>query len=141
MWGNIYVLKVIFLLKIWDKGLSFVLWSLWWLDLSTQDQGLTWNMLYQWQCYKTFYGRNLSLFPISYSVCAQASLSILVKCLWVTPGAYHRVEYMNGASLASLTRKQSTRLERLAMNNHFSLLQTFLYYVRKELYNIGPRGL
>ncbi len=45
-----------------------------------------------------------------------ASLSSLVECLWVRPGAsYPRVEH--------LTRKHCTRLERLARDKHSSLLQ------------------
>jgi hypothetical protein len=37
-----------------------------------------------------------------------------------------------------LTLKQKTRLERLARDKHSSLLQEFVNYGRKKLYNIGP---
>ncbi len=40
---------------------------------------------------------------------------------------------------SSLTRKHKIRMERLAKDKPFSLLQTFAKYVHKRLYNIGPK--
>jgi hypothetical protein len=37
------------------------------------------------------------------------------------------------------TNRHETRLERLAMDKHSSLLRTFVNYGHKKLYNIGPR--
>ncbi len=38
---------------------------------------------------------------------------------------------------SGLTNKHQTRLEKLARNNHVSLLQKFINYSRKNFYNIG----
>jgi hypothetical protein len=60
--------------------------------------------------YKTYYGRNLWIFVISYSV-----------CLW--PG---------------LARKYWTGLERLARDKHSSLLLKSVNYGRNKFYSTGP---
>ncbi len=64
--------------------------------------------------YKSFYGRNLRIFVISWNVCAWESLSSLVQCLWVRPGAYPRVEHLkvrdpvvNVIKLSKLTLRMS----------------------------------
>jgi hypothetical protein len=57
-----------------------------------------------------------------------ASLSSLVQCLWVTPGAYTR----GGKSGAT---------ERLSRDKHSSLLRISVNYDRKKFYRIGPRVL
>jgi hypothetical protein len=51
-----------------------------------------------------------------------AGLSSLVQCLWARPEAY------SGATL---------RLERLAGDKRFSLLQAFINQASKKFYNIG----
>ncbi len=58
-------------------------------------------------------------------------LSSLVICLWAKAGAYPRVVYLKGASLrvgSRLTLKHHTILERLARDEHSSLLQTIVNY-------------
>ncbi len=70
-----------------------------------------------------------------------ASLSILVLCLWVRPGAYLRVEHLKVASLRyalALPANIRTRLERLARDKHFSLLQKSVNYGHKIFYSTGP---
>ncbi len=49
--------------------------------------------------YKTFHSRNLQIFVISLECLSLPSLSSLVECLWVRPGAYPTVEDLKGASL------------------------------------------
>ncbi len=39
---------------------------------------------------------------------------------------------------SGLTRKHIPRQEKLAMDNHSSLLQKFVYYGMKKFYNIDP---
>ncbi len=64
---------------------------------------------------------------------SQASLSSLIVCLWVKSGAYPRVEHLKG-----LTCKLETRLERLAMEKHSSLLQKSVNLGRNKFYDTGP---
>jgi hypothetical protein len=66
------------------------------------------------QYYKAFYGRNLRIFVISYSVCPWQAFPALQ--LW--PGAYPRVEHL----------KQS------------NLLQKLIDCGRKKFYNVGPKA-
>jgi hypothetical protein len=47
------------------------------------------------QCFKTFYGRNLQMFIISWSVCPWQAVSAW-QMLWVRPGAYPRVKHLKG---------------------------------------------
>ncbi len=71
-----------------------------------------------------------------------ASLSSLVQCLYVRPGAYPSETPFRCPTLRQapgLTHKQQTSLERLATDKHSSLLRTFVNYVRKKFYNIGHR--
>ncbi len=50
--------------------------------------------------------------------------------MWVSSGAYPRVEH--------LTHNRLTRLEMLARDKHSSSLLIFVNYSCKKLYNIGP---
>ncbi len=50
----------------------------------------------------TFYGRNLRIFPIKLECSFMASLSSLVYCLRVRPGAYNRVEPLQVLHLGKL---------------------------------------
>ncbi len=59
-----------------------------------------------------------------------ASLSGLVKCLWVRPGAY-----------PSETPFRYSTLVRLATDKRSSLLRIFVTYGRKKFHNIGPSSL
>jgi hypothetical protein len=49
------------------------------------------------------------------------------------------MEQMKGALVgSSLTHKHQTKLERLSSDKHSSLLQKFVNYSYKKIYNIGP---
>ncbi len=87
------------------------------------------------QCYKTFYDR------YKLDCLSLASLSSFVNCLWARPGAYPRVQNLKVSSIgvgSCFTNKYQTRLERLSRDKHSGLLRTFVNYVRKKFYNIGP---
>ncbi len=49
------------------------------------------------------------------------------------------MEHLKGASLGKAS-KHLTRLERLAKDKRSSLLQAFVNYVRKKIYNIEPKS-
>ncbi len=71
-----------------------------------------------------------------------AGLSILIKCVWVRPGAYPRVEHLKGDSIGltpALLSNIMLGLERLARDKHSCLLRTFENFGHKFFYNIGPR--
>ncbi len=64
-----------------------------------------------------------------------ASISSLVKCLWVRPGAYPRVELKKGASLGqapALPAKIRLGWKRLPVTN------TLSYYGRESFVTLGP---
>ncbi len=97
------------------------------------------------QCYTTFYGVNLRIFVISWSVCSCQAFP--VSCLWVRPGIQPRMKHLKGAlprqTLAFLTNirqgwKDYTGTYR---DKHSSLLRKFINYCRKKFYNIRPRRL
>ncbi len=67
---------------------------------------------------KTFYGRKLRIFLISWCLLL-SSLSSLVYCLWARPEAYPRVELLKWVG-SCLTHKHYTILERLARIEHSS---------------------
>jgi hypothetical protein len=68
-----------------------------------------------------------------------SGLSSLVKRLWVKPWTYPRVEHFTRVD-SSRTHKHLTWLDRPAREIYFSLLRTFVYYVRKSFITMAPRG-
>jgi hypothetical protein len=64
------------------------------------------------------------------------SLSSLVQCLWVRPGAYTRVEYLKGASLGSAPALPANIIlvwKRYTMDKHNSLLQKKIKNYNKKV--------
>jgi hypothetical protein len=62
--------------------------------------------------------------------------------MWVRTGAYPRAGYVKDAPLMQawdLNCKHETRLEGVARDKHYSLLQKFLNFGCKKRYNIFPR--
>ncbi len=97
------------------------------------------------QSYKTFYGRNLTDFRIKLECLSLASLSSLVYCLWVSLGAYLRVDHLKGSSLGQAsaflpTNINQTKLERLGRDKRSSLLRKSTNYCRKKFYSTAPWG-
>jgi hypothetical protein len=91
------------------------------------------------QSYKTSYGRNISIFVISYSL-SLASFSSLVQCLWARPRTYPRVEHLKDASLRlAPALPANIRLGwKAARDQHSSLLGKSVNYNRKKFCRIGP---
>ncbi len=86
--------------------------------------------------HKTYYGRNLRISVISQSVCP--SLSSLVQCLCVRPGAYPSeapFRYSTLGQASGLAHKHQTRLERLARDKHSSLLRKSVNYDCNKFYD------
>ncbi len=72
------------------------------------------------------------------------SLSSLVLCFLVRPGAYSRVEHQKGGYSwigSGVTSKHKTCLERLANDKHSSLLRTFVNYAIKSFIGLAPARL
>jgi hypothetical protein len=88
------------------------------------------------QCDKTFYGRKLQIFNNKLECLLLASLSSLVYCFRVRPGAYPERCFTWVGSC--LTCKHYTILERLARDKHSSLFRKFATYGCKKFCNIGP---
>ncbi len=65
------------------------------------------------------------------------SLSSLVECLSVRPGAYPRVVRPNRVG-SNLNRKHQTRLVRIARDKNFSLFLTVVNYRGKKFVTRGP---
>ncbi len=80
--------------------------------------------------YETFYGRNLRIFVISSIV--------FVLCKPFQPSVMFVGKARSLPQSASLTRKHSTRLERIAIDKHSSLLRKSVNYGRKKFYSTGP---
>jgi hypothetical protein len=54
------------------------------------------------------------------------------------------MKHLNGASLSkapALLANRKTRLKRLARKKHSSLLQKFVNYGQKKVYNMGPGAI
>ncbi len=60
--------------------------------------------------------------------------------MWVRPGAYPRMVHQKVLHIGRLWPypQTLTRLERLARDKCSSTFRKFLFYARKEFYNIGP---
>ncbi len=73
-----------------------------------------------------------------------ASLSSLAYCLFskakCLPYSGAPERFFNRVASCFANRHQ-TKLERLAMDKHSSLLRKFVNCVRKKFFNIGPCGL
>ncbi len=78
--------------------------------------------------YRAFYGRNSQIFVISQSACPWQAF----------PTQSFRCSTLGEAP--ALTAKHWTWLERLARDNHSSLLRKSVNYSRKKFYSIGPPG-
>ncbi len=86
------------------------------------NKQLTDGLMAWTQCYETFYGHNLRIFVISYNVCPwQAFLAQSVGKYRSPPysGAPERFFKTVGSCFTS---RHYTRLERLAVDKHYSLL-------------------
>ncbi len=68
----------------------------------------------------------MKLIKICQYVCGQGQEPFLEWSIW------------NALQTGRLLLYQQTRLEKLARDKHASLLQKFVTYNRKNLYNIGP---
>jgi hypothetical protein len=93
---------------------------------------------YLWAMLQNFLRLEVTTFWNRLERLSLASLSSLVLCLGVRPGAYPRVEHLKCASLGSgLTHKNYTILERLARDKLSILLWEVVTYVSKKFCNIG----
>ncbi len=71
-----------------------------------------------------------------------ASFSCQVKCLWVRPGIYPRVEHPRGVSTrlsSDLTHKDYSRVEKLVRYKHFGLIRKLINCGCKQFYKIEFR--
>ncbi len=92
------------------------------------------------QCYKTFYGRKLRLFIISYSVCPWKALPAQSNVCGRghEPTLEWSVRRCFTVVGAGLTRNHQARLERLARDKCSSLLLYSHNYGRRRLCSTGP---
>ncbi len=71
------------------------------------------------------------------------SLTSLVYCFHVRPGAYLRKDHLKGASLReapALLAKTRLVWKGLLGTNTLALIQTFVNYNCRKFYNMGPWG-
>ncbi len=93
------------------------------------------------QCCKNFLRPLSKNGPNKLQCVSLVGLSRLVQCLYIKQGAYPiggaPERFFNRVG-SCCTNRHQTKLERLAMYKHSSLLQTLVNYGRKKFYNIGP---